>query len=93
MVNVATGLCGLTLSLCGYERLVLVVAVFSGVGSAVADYTAARLWGVNALAIASAATTAASFIVLWALARRYLGIWTHPLWPSPRVLWADGSLS
>jgi O-antigen/teichoic acid export membrane protein len=86
MVNVATGLCGVTLSLCGHERLVLVVAIVSGVGSAAADYIAARLWGVNALAIASAATTAGSVLVLWALARRFLGIWTHPLWPTPRAL-------
>jgi O-antigen/teichoic acid export membrane protein len=90
IVNVATGLCGLTLSLCGYERLVLVVAVVTGVGSAVANYTAARLWGVNALAVASALITAVSFIVLWALARRHVGIWTHPLWPSPRALLRAG---
>jgi O-antigen/teichoic acid export membrane protein len=86
LVNVFTGLCAITLSLCGFERLVLVVALVSAVGSTVIDYAAAVLWGVDALAIAQAVTSAVSVLTLWLLAHRLLGIWTHAFWPTPRAL-------
>jgi O-antigen/teichoic acid export membrane protein len=86
VVNVATGLSGLTLSLCGYERLILAVALVSVFVATTLDFVAATLWGVNGLAVASASVSATSYIVVWKLARSRLRIWTHPLWPSARNL-------
>mgnify|MGYP001627196898 CR=1 FL=1 len=93
LVIVALGLSGNVLNLCGFERLMLVFSVGSLASSVVADLVAARLWGVEALAIASASTTAGSFVALWWLAHRQLGIWTHPFLPSRRNLLAPAGIS
>jgi O-antigen/teichoic acid export membrane protein len=82
LVNVLTGLCGIALSLCGQQRAVLVFAVVSALTATVANYLAASLWGLEALAVASASVSGGGFVVLWWLAKKRLGIWTHPLWPS-----------
>ncbi|MEJ5254782.1 MAG: oligosaccharide flippase family protein [Acidimicrobiales bacterium] len=93
LVIVALGLSGNVLNLCGFERLMLVVSVSSLAASVLADFVAARLWGVEALAVASASTTAGSFVALWWLAHHHLGIWTHPLWPTMRNLVSSGERS
>jgi O-antigen/teichoic acid export membrane protein len=86
IVNVLTGLCGVALSLCRREQLALRVSLAALAASVVADWVAASLWGVTALAIASAITSALSYLALWWLAHRELGMWTHPFFPSRRAL-------
>lgn len=82
LVNVATGLCGTVLNLGGYERLTLIYSIVALAVSATADHLAAVVFGVEALAVVSAATTAGSFVGLWWLAHKRLDVWTHPFWPS-----------
>lgn len=78
MVNAATGLCGITLAMCSKERLMFLNAVLWTVLSFTFDLLAARIYGLNGVAVASALTTAGQFITLWVIARISLGVWTHP---------------
>jgi O-antigen/teichoic acid export membrane protein len=78
LVNVVTGLCGVTLTMCSKENLLLRVAIVSIIFSLVFDLLGARIYGTKGLAVASAVTTAAQFVVLWWVAHEVLGIWTHP---------------
>jgi O-antigen/teichoic acid export membrane protein len=78
IVNVVTGLCGVTLAMCSKENLLLRVAILWTVLSFVFDLLGARLFGIRGVAVASAATTAGQYVMLWLVARVVLGVWTHP---------------
>jgi O-antigen/teichoic acid export membrane protein len=78
LVNVVTGMCGVTLTMCSKENQLLRVAIVSIILSIVFDLLGARIYGTKGLAVASAVTTSAQFIVLWWVAHEVLGIWTHP---------------
>lgn len=78
MVNVVTGLCGTTLAMCSKEQLLLRVSLLWTVLSFVCDLAAARVFGMNGVAVASGLTTAGQYIMFWVMARVSLGVWTHP---------------
>jgi O-antigen/teichoic acid export membrane protein len=86
VVNVLSGLCGIVLAMTGHERLVLAVSLSAAAASAVAGWLGATVGGSTGLAVASAATTSATFAAFWYLARARCGVWTHPYWPSRRLL-------
>jgi O-antigen/teichoic acid export membrane protein len=77
-VNAVTGLCGVTLTMCSKENLLLRIAIISMILSFVLDLLGARLFGIRGVAVASAVTTAGQYIMLWWVARAVLGVWTHP---------------
>jgi len=78
LVNVVTGLCGVTLTMCSKENLLLRVSILFMILSFVCDLLGARLFGITGIAVASAVTTAGQYIMLWWIARVVLGVWTHP---------------
>lgn len=80
-VNVASGLCGVVLSMTGHERAMLVTALAGAGATAALAYVGGQLDGIDGLAVGSAVSTATMFAALWLLARVRAGVWTHP-WPA-----------
>lgn len=78
LVNVASGLCGITLTMSHHEGIVAGVQAGGVLLRVVAGLTAATLWGLEGLAVSASCLTAATYAVLWVQARRRLGLWTHP---------------
>jgi O-antigen/teichoic acid export membrane protein len=81
-VNVATGLCGVVLIMSGHERVVLRLSALLVTVGLLADLLAARTLGMPGLAAASGISTATLFVAYWIVARRMVGVWTHPGFPS-----------
>jgi O-antigen/teichoic acid export membrane protein len=80
LINVITGMCGITLAMCSKERVLLWASLVWAVVAVVADLVSARVFGINGLAVSSALTTAGQYVTLWVLARVVLGLWTQPGW-------------
>ena len=78
LINAATGSCGLTLALGGRGKLLLIVNVVTMLLQFLFGVIAVRNYGPSGLAASFAATRGLSFIVMWAMARYYVGVWTHP---------------
>jgi O-antigen/teichoic acid export membrane protein len=72
-----------TLALTGHHRTALAVNVFTTVLLAVGGWWGARWFGAQGLAVAAATSLALQSGLLWYLARKKVGIWTHAGW-----LWA-----
>lgn len=68
------------LSMTGHQFAPLMVNLASGLVLAGLGIWAVRHYGTNGLAYVSAAVIAAQAISLWLLARRLVGVWTHPAW-------------
>ena len=76
-----------TLAMTGHHRLALVVNLLAAIVLVAAGAIGARMYGAMGLAAASAASLATQNILLWWLAHRYVGVWTHaaiPVWPFQR---------
>lgn len=76
LVNALAGGCGQALLMTGHQRSMMMVTTVSGALFLVVGAVAARVFGATGLAAASAATTALSNVVLLALVRRKVGVWT-----------------
>jgi O-antigen/teichoic acid export membrane protein len=68
------------LSMTGHQIAPLVVNTVCGLLLAVLGIWAVRHYGTVGLAYVSAAVIAVQAISLWLLARRLVGVWTHPAW-------------
>ena len=68
------------LSMTGHQIAPLMVNLASGLVLAGLGIWAVRHYGSMGLAYVSAAVIAAQSISLWLLARRLVGVWTHPAW-------------
>ena len=80
---VCAGGCGCALEMTGHQLSSLVVNFVAAVAMAVVGTWAARHFGILGLSIASAIIIAVQSITLWLLAKKLVGVWTHPsLWPS-----------
>ena len=78
LVNVASGLCGITLTMSHHEGVVAAVQAGGVVLRTAAGLVAAAVWGLEGLAASASVLTAATYGVLWVQTRRRLGLWTHP---------------
>ena len=77
LVNVMTGLSGLTLSMSGREGIAARVQWMGVALRPVVGVPAAFLGGVLGLSMSAAVLSAAVFVVLWVRARQRLGVSTH----------------
>lgn len=75
---VAAGSCGCALEMSGNHVVVLLVNLVAAVAVVAVGTWAARQFGILGLAVASAGVIAAQSITLWLLAKRIVGVWTHP---------------
>jgi O-antigen/teichoic acid export membrane protein len=83
LVLVGVGSAGGTLEMSGNHRASLLVNVVSATGLVVVGSWAAARFGIVGLAAASAVAVAGQSLALWVLARRIVGVWTHPQLASP----------
>lgn len=80
---VCAGGCGCALEMTGHQLGSLVINFVAAVAMAVVGTLAARQFGILGLSVASSVIIAAQSIALWLLAKKLVGVWTHPsLWPS-----------
>jgi len=77
LVNVATGSCGVTMSMTGHQTLLMTINLVCGAGTVVGCWLAARAWGLVGVAAASSAGITLQNVVLWLATRRATGLWTH----------------
>ncbi len=80
---VGVGSCGGTLEMSGNHRASLMVNVVSAAALLAIGPWAATHFGIVGLAVTSASAIAAQSLTLWMLARRIVGVWTHPLLRPP----------
>jgi O-antigen/teichoic acid export membrane protein len=80
LFNSFTGQCNSVLAMTGHERLVMTMSIAGGLVSLVASVVGAVLGGSTGLAIGASVTTAGLWLVMWVLARRVAGVWTHASW-------------
>ncbi len=78
VANVASGQCGVALTMSRHEGVVAGVQGGAVVLRVVFGSVAAYLWGLPGLAVTAACLTTATYLVLWVQARTRLGLWTHP---------------
>lgn len=76
---VGVGSSGGTLEMSGNHRASLLVNAVSAMALLAVGPWAASRFGVIGLALTSASAIAAQSLALWLLARRIVGVWTHPL--------------
>lgn len=87
LLNVATGLAAVTLSMSHHEGQVAIVHWLALGLRVVLGVTGALLWGLLGLAISSMTVTIATSAMMWLQARRRVGVSTHPtLRPRVRLL-------
>jgi O-antigen/teichoic acid export membrane protein len=77
LFNAFTGPCNAVLTMTGRERLVMTMSIVGVCASLTASIVGSLLGGTTGLAIGAAATTAGLWLVMWMLARRVAGVWTH----------------
>lgn len=77
LTNVATGLCGQTLTLTGHGSLVLRVTLAVSLASLGLMLVLTSLWGPLAVALATAFAVALRTSLLLIGAKRLVGVWTH----------------
>lgn len=78
MCNVLSGLCGAVLSMSGHEGAPAMVMIVTLGGRLLVGAALASAFGLNGLAVGSAALSFVSNVALWAYALRVLGINTLP---------------
>jgi len=85
--NVLTGMCGMALTMSRHEAVAAKVQIVGAVTRVVAGFIAVWQFGVMGLAASTAAVTMGLTATLWYLARRRMGLATHPtLRPDLRLL-------
>jgi len=77
LVNVATGLCGIVLSMSGHEWMNLASASVGALVTLIAGVLAGWRFGLIGLAVASATGSSLMYLLLFVAARRRVGVWTH----------------
>ncbi len=77
-VNCLTGQCSAVLMLCGHTRLLLIVKTVSSLTLATTGAWMASWYGINGLATATATVVILENVLIWRIARRQSGYWTHP---------------
>jgi O-antigen/teichoic acid export membrane protein len=75
---VCAGAAGYALEMTGRQMCSLLVNLLDAVAMVALGTWAATHYGIVGLALASTAVVAAHSIVIWVLARRLVGVWTHP---------------
>jgi O-antigen/teichoic acid export membrane protein len=75
---VCAGSCGCALEMTGHQMVSLIVNLISAVALGVVGTFAAQRFGIMGLAVASASVIGLQSVTLWLLARRIVGVWTHP---------------
>ena len=78
VVNGVSGIGGQVLAMSGHQRDVLWVSAFALAVKLTLGIPAAETWGIVGYAAVSSAVTALTNVLYVAVARRQLGIWTHP---------------
>ena len=78
LVNNATGLTGVLLSMSGNERVTLRALVVAGASTVTFGWLGGQHFGSTGLAIASASASGSMFVFLLFATRRRVGIWAHP---------------
>ncbi len=77
LCNAVTGQCNTVLAMTGRERLVLAMSLAGVAASVVAGVLGAVLGGMAGLALGATVTTSGLWLIMWGLARRVTGVWTH----------------
>ena len=80
LFNVLTGTCSLTLSMTGWESVSLLINTVSAVCAIAGGSAAAAHFGLIGLAINSTICLSAATLAHWILAKKLVGVWTHPGW-------------
>lgn len=75
---VFAGSSGCTLEMTGNQMTSLFVNLVGAIALVVIGTLAARAFGIVGLAIASSSVITVQSLVLWLLAKRIVGVWTHP---------------
>jgi O-antigen/teichoic acid export membrane protein len=91
LCNAVTGQCNTVLAMTGHERLVLGMSLLGVVGSIVASAAGALLGGLTGLALGAMITTSGLWLIMWILARRVTGVWSHATVAPLGKLWALAS--
>lgn len=78
---VLAGSCGCALEMTGHQVGSLVINLVAALALSILGSWAALDFGIVGLAITSASIVAAQSISLWLLAKRVVGVWTHPALP------------
>jgi O-antigen/teichoic acid export membrane protein len=84
---VCAGGCGCALEMTGHQMASLLVTLLTAVAMATIGTWAAVHFGILGLAIASTSIITAQSISMWLLAKRIVGVWTHPNF-APRFFFA-----
>jgi O-antigen/teichoic acid export membrane protein len=75
---VLAGTCGSALEMAGYQIVSLVINLITAIALVTLGSWAAVHFGILGLAIASASIVTTQSVTLWLLAKRLVGVWTHP---------------
>jgi O-antigen/teichoic acid export membrane protein len=75
--GVAAGSCNFALIMTGHHRIVAVVSAITLVVAVGGEIVGAHLGGMTGIAIASSGSTVFQNVVLTAMAKKRIGIWTH----------------
>lgn len=78
LATVLSGLCGTALAMSRHENIVGLVQWIAVVVRVPLGAGAAYAFGATGLAASAAAVTACLYATLWLVARRRMGLWTHP---------------
>lgn len=77
VVNVWTGSCGIVLMMTGHERQLMLLTLSTSVLSVILMVALAEPWGINGVAVGSAAGIAVQNVAMWIATRRLAGLWTN----------------
>lgn len=90
---VCAGAAGYALEMTGRQMCSLLVNFLDAVAMVAIGTWAANQYGIVGLAVASTFVVASHSIVIWVLARRLVGVWTHPTFRVGLLLksWSVGS--
>ena len=75
---VCAGGSGCALEMTGHQMGSLIVNLMAALGLAIMGTWAARHFGIVGLAVASSSVITAQSLGMWLLARKLVGVWTHP---------------
>jgi O-antigen/teichoic acid export membrane protein len=75
---VLAGTCGSALEMTGYQIVSLIVCLISAIALVTVGSWAAMHFGIVGLAITSSSIVMSQSLVLWLMAKRLVGVWTHP---------------
>jgi O-antigen/teichoic acid export membrane protein len=77
LVNAWAGSCGMTLVMTGHQRTMMNITAASGIVTIAAGIGVVEPYGITGVAVAAAAGLTLQNVLMWLMARRKTGIWTH----------------